>query len=110
MRRYIDMMMIRFMAHETTRFVALRAHCVLGSTVASMGQGNESLRDCFSKALASMILLSTRTPKNSLDNLNFIRPTILTTILRSQDTVDSTEYNQRSTLRPVCCASRTYLS
>ena len=29
MRRYIDMMMIRFMAHETTRFVALRAHCVL---------------------------------------------------------------------------------
>ena len=63
MGRYIDTM-IRFMGHETTRIKALRAACSIRSAVASMGQDNESLREHFSKALASMILLSTHTPLN----------------------------------------------
>ena len=60
---YIETM-IRFMGHNTMRFVALRAACILHSAVASMGQDNESLRERFSKALASMILSFTRTPLN----------------------------------------------
>ena len=64
MRRYVDTM-IRFMGHETTVIAALRAACVLRSAVASMGQDNESLREHFSNALASMILsYSTRTQPN----------------------------------------------
>ena len=63
MHRYTDTM-IRFMGHETTRFAALRAACILRSAVASMGQDDESLRERFSKALASVILSFTRTPLN----------------------------------------------
>ena len=62
-RLYIDTM-IRFMGHDTTCIAALRAACVLRSAVASMGQDNESLRERFSKALASVILPSTRPPLN----------------------------------------------
>ena len=61
---YIETM-IRFMSHNfITCFMAVRAAWVLRSAVASMGQDNESLRERFSKAFASMILLFTRTPLN----------------------------------------------
>ena len=63
MGRYIDMM-ICFMDHVTMHIGALHAAWVLHSAVASIGWDNESLREAFSKALASMILLSTHTPLN----------------------------------------------
>ena len=61
--RYVDMM-IRFMGHETTGLASLHAACTIRSAVASMGQDNESLREHFSKALASMIPLFEHTPLN----------------------------------------------
>ena len=61
--RYVDTM-IRFMGHETTLIAALGAACSIRSAVALMGQDNESLRERFSKALASMFPSSTHAPLN----------------------------------------------
>ena len=63
MRCYIDLV-IRFMGHETICTEALRSAYTLRSTVASMGQNNGSLREHFSKALATVILSSMRTLLN----------------------------------------------
>ena len=60
---YIDTM-IRFMGHESTRLAVLYVAFRLRSAVASMGQDDESLRERFSKALATVILSFTRTPLN----------------------------------------------
>ena len=73
MHRYIDMV-IRFMSHETTCLVALRSAYILRSTVASMGQDNESLREHFSKALATVILLSMRLNYKPFTNITFFHP------------------------------------
>jgi hypothetical protein len=54
-RRYIDTI-IRFMGQETTCYAALFAACAVGGLVASMGQEDESLREHFSKVLASAVL------------------------------------------------------
>ena len=56
MRRYIDTI-IRFMGEETTRIYALRAAPAIRAEIASMTQDDESLREDFSKALASVVLL-----------------------------------------------------
>ena len=55
MRRYIDMTILS-MGLEITRAKALRAAWEVRSAVASAGQNNESLRERFSKTLASSIL------------------------------------------------------
>ena len=64
MRHYIDTT-IHFMGHESTCLEALYAAFRLRSAVASMGQDDESLREHFSKALASMVLSFMCTPRNS---------------------------------------------
>ena len=56
MRRYIDTI-IRFMGEETTCIYALRAAPAIRAEIASMTQDDESLREDFSKALASAVLL-----------------------------------------------------
>jgi hypothetical protein len=62
MRRYIDTA-IRFMGQKATSNAALTAACSVRSAVASMGRDEEPLREDFSKALASAVLLdATQTP------------------------------------------------
>ena len=53
--RYIDTM-IRFMGQEETRDSALIAACSVPTALASMDDNDESLREHFSKALASAIM------------------------------------------------------
>ena len=65
MRRYIDMTVMS-MGLEITRAKALRAAWEVRSAVASAGQHNESLRERFSKTLASSILSDATQPP--LDN------------------------------------------
>jgi hypothetical protein len=54
-RRYIDTA-IRFMRQSTTRQAALHVARSIPSAVASMGQDDESFRECFSEALALAVL------------------------------------------------------
>ena len=56
MRRYIDTI-IRFMGEETTCVSTLHAAVTIQVELASMAQHDESLREDFSKALASAVLL-----------------------------------------------------
>ena len=61
MRRYIDTI-IHFVGEKTTCVFALRAASAIRVEIASMTQNDESLREDFSKALASAVLLdSTQT-------------------------------------------------
>ena len=59
MRRYIDTI-IRFMGEETTCVSALRAALTIRVQIASITQHDESLREDFSKALASAVLLDSK--------------------------------------------------
>lgn len=70
MRRYIDTM-IRFMGQETTRVAALRAAFAVRSVIALVGRGDKSLRECFSKALASAVLSGATVTQTSLDDIPF---------------------------------------
>ena len=77
MRRYIDTI-ICFMGEETTCVSALCAASAIRVQIASMTQHNESLRQDFSKTLASAILLDpTRTTLNPFKEISFF--------IRSQD-------------------------
>ena len=62
MRCYINTV-IRLMGHEHMRHAALEAACTVRSAVVLTGSDNESLRESFSKALASAVLPgATQTP------------------------------------------------
>jgi hypothetical protein len=54
---YLDMT-IRFMGHNATCFAAVRAACAIRPVVVSMGRDNESFRERFSTALASVVMPS----------------------------------------------------
>jgi hypothetical protein len=75
--RYIDTI-IRFMGQEITCYDAMDAACAVRALVASMGQDDESLREHFSKALASAVLLlgpQTSTHDNAFTDISsFISP------------------------------------
>ena len=58
-RRYIDTI-IRFMGEKTTSISALRATSAIRVEIASMTRDDKSLREDFSKALASVLLLYPR--------------------------------------------------
>ena len=73
MRRYIDTI-IRFMGEETTCASALRAAPEIRVEIASMTQDDESLREDFSKALASAVLLCPKRatlPDNPFKDITF---------------------------------------
>jgi hypothetical protein len=71
--RYIDTI-IRFMGKAGTGWYALDAACAVRALVASMSQEDESLREHFSKALASAVLsnvLQTSTHNNPFTDISF---------------------------------------
>jgi hypothetical protein len=71
MRHYMEIM-IHFMALDPTRTAALQAAQAVRSEVASMGQDDKSLREHFSKALATAVL-SDAAPlnENSFKDISF---------------------------------------
>jgi hypothetical protein len=82
-RRYIDTI-IHFMGQEITCHGALDAACTVRALVASMGQQDESLREHFSKALASEALWlgpQTSTHKNAFTDISFFRSFSIMTYL-----------------------------
>ena len=75
MRRYIDTI-IRFMGEKTTSISALQATSAIRVEIASMTRDDESLREDFSKALASVFLLypgQTTLADNPFKELSYFR-------------------------------------
>ena len=75
MRRYIDTI-IRFMGEKTTSISALQATSAIRVEIASMTRDDESLREDFSKALASAVLLyprKTMLANNPFKELSYFR-------------------------------------